>query len=178
MGILRDTFLYFSTFVPRPALEAAFWKSSHPGHDELKDACLQQADDRRQADIADFVFSIDQGGVQKRISNIKGTFLFIDYSSITSTINSVDVKTDLFHVAVTVARPRPQDQDQATEMLWQDAMLDILSNIRKLMRNDERLEKSTWWLQFPTTIQPWAAPGLNNTYGWTMEFDIKGIDIV
>lgn len=178
MSILRTTFLYFSRFVPRPALAAPFMLSSHPGHADLKEETLTLPDDRRIEGINDFIFSIDQNGVQQRISNVKGTFLFVDYSSVTSTVDRVDVKKDRFHVAITVARPRPKDQDQATEMLWQDEMLDIITAIRRVIRHDEDLKRSVWWLDFPTTISPWNAPSLGNSTGWTMEFDITGIDIV
>lgn len=90
----------------------------------------------------------------------------------------MDVKTDTFHVAITVARPRSQDQDNATEMLWRDEMLQIISDIRRHMRNDINTDSSVWWLCYPTTIQSFVAPSLANSMGWTMEFDVQGIDIV
>ena len=178
MSILRTTFRYFTQFVPVAALEAAFRLPSGDDHNELFRDLTKMSADRRIPVIEDFVFSISQEGVAQRIANIKGVFLFVDYSSITSSIDKVDVKTDRFHVAITVARPRPKDQDQATEMIWQDKMLDIISMIRKIMRHDIDTDASTWWLTFPTTIQPFHAPGLQNCMGWTMEFDITGTDIV
>ena len=178
MSILKTSFRYFTQFVPISALEAAFRLPEGDDHAELFSELIQHRDDRRLQDIDDFIFSISQEGVQQRIANVKGTFLFIDYSSIKSTVNQVDVKTDRFRVAVTVARPRPKDQDQATEMIWQDKMLDVISMIRKIMRHDIDTDASTWWLTFPTTIQPFHAPGLQNCMGWTMEFDITGTDII
>lgn len=178
MSILRNTFRYFTQFVPVAALEAAFRLPSGDDHQELFRDLTKMSPERRHPDIEDFLFSISQDGVQQRIANIKGVFLFVDYSSITSSVDRVDVKTDRFRVAITVARPRPKEQDQATEMIWQDKMLDIISDIRKAMRDDCDTDASTWWLSFPTTIQPFHAPGLQNSMGWTMEFDITGTDIV
>lgn len=179
MSILRNTFHYFIQFVPTAALEATFRLPSGDEHAQLLADIANLRDGNRQIEgIEDFVFSISQEGVQNRISNIKGVFLFLDYSSITSSVDRVDVKTDRFRVAITVARPRPKDQDQATEMIWQDKMLDIISRIRRTMRDDFDNSLSTWWLSFPTTIQPFHAPGLQNSMGWTMEFDITGTDIV
>ena len=178
MSILRNTFRYFTQFVPVAVLEAVFRLPSGDDHNELFRELTNMPAERRIPEIEDFLFSISQEGVQQRIANIKGVFLFVDYSSITSSVDRVDVKTDRFHVAITVARPRPKEQDQATEMIWQDKMLDIISAIRKTMRDDLDADASAWWLSFPTTIQPFHAPGLQNSMGWTMEFDITGTDIV
>lgn len=178
MSILKSTFRYFTQFVPVAALEAAFRLPSGNDHRELFRDIEKMSPERRIDSIEDFIFSISQEGVQQRISNVKGVFLFIDYSTIASSVDRVDVKTDRFRVAVTVARPRPKDQDQATEMLWQDKMLDIISTIRRAMREDEQSAPSLWWVTFPSTIQPFHAPGLQNSMGWTMEFDITGTDIV
>lgn len=177
MSILRDTFIYFSQFVPTKALEAVFRLPSGEEHTQLQQQVLQAPSDNRLSKIEDFLFSINQEGVQQRLSNIKGVFLFVDYSTVTSSVDRVDVKTDRFRISVTVARPRPKDQDQATEMIWQDAMLDILSQIRRKMRADES-QPHMGWISFPTTIQPFHAPGLGNSMGWSMEFDITGTDIV
>lgn len=180
MSILSDTFRYFTRFVPISALEAVFRLPSGDEHSTLMTEVFEDLNNepRRIEEIEDFIFSISQEGVQQRISNVKGVFLFVDYSAITSTVDKVDVKTDKLHVAITVARPRPKDQDQATEMIWQDKMLYIISQIRRTMRNDEGSAPSLWWLSFPTTITPFHAPGLKNSMGWTMEFDITGTDIV
>ncbi len=180
MSILSDTFCYFTRFVPVPALEAVFRLPSGNEHSELMKKVFEDLrdDPRHIEEIEDFIFSISQEGVQQRISNVKGVFLFVDYSAITSTVDRVDVKTDRLRVAITVARPRPKDQDQATEMIWQDKMLDIIGRIREIMRADEDSAPSLWWISFPTTIQPFHAPGLKNSMGWTMEFEITGTDIV
>lgn len=180
MSILRDTFIYFSQFVPRPALDAAFRLPSGDDHIALINDVETSGDDRRIAEIQDFIFSINQDGVQTRLSNVKGCYLFVDYGTITSGVDRVDVKTDRFHIAVTVACPRQKDQDQATEMLWQDKTLEILTTIRRQLRNDTLFtaDSAPYWLEFPTTIQPWHAPGLSNSMGWTMELDITGTDIV
>ena len=178
MSILSDIFLYFARFLPTAALEAAFRLPSGEQHQQLLERVNSLPADRQIQAIEDFIFSISKESVQKRIDNIKGVYLFVEYSMISSRIDSVDVKTDSIHVAVTVARPRTQDQDNATEMIWQDELLDIISAIRRHMRNDLDCTNSFWWLRFPTTIQAFVAPALANSMGWTMEFDIQGTDIV
>lgn len=178
MSILSDIFLYFAQFLTPEALEAAFRLPSGDRHQQLLEQAGQQPTDRQDPRIKDFIFSISRESVQKRIDNIKGIYLFVEYSTVSSKIDSVDVKTDSFRVGVTVACPRSQDQDNATEMIWQDEMLDIISTIRRHMRDDLDTARSVWWMRFPTTLQAFVAPALGNSMGWTMEFDIQGIDIV
>lgn len=178
MSILYNVFLYFARFLTVEALEAAFRLPSGERHQQLQDIINTLSEDKQIPAIEDFIFSINREGVQKRFENIKGVYMLLEYSTISSKIDSVDVKTDSFRVAVTIARPRALDQDNATEMLWQDEMLDIISTIRRHMRDDLDAENSVWWLRFPATLMPFAAPSLGNSLGWTMEFDIQGTDIV
>lgn len=179
MSILRNSFLYFARFLTQDALEAAFRLSSGDKHQQLLDQVSTLPTDRQIPAIKDFIFSINKETVQKRIDNVKGTYMLLEYSTVSSKINqSVDVKTDSFRVALTIACPRPQDQDNATEMIWQDELLDIISEIRQHMRNDLDTEASVWWFSFPNTIVPIVASALGNSMGWAMEFDIMGTDIV
>ena len=178
MSVLSNVFVYFARFLTKGAIEAAFRLPSGIEHKQLAEFIDRLPKDRQIPAIEDFVFSINREGVQKRIDNIKGVYMLVEYSTILSNINSVDVKTDSFRVAASIARPRAQDQDNATEMLWQDGLLEIISTIRKTMRDDLDTSNSIWWFEYPSRIQPFIAPALNNSIGWTMEFDIKGTDII
>lgn len=175
--LLRKLFLYFSQFVSRQAAEGIFVLGSDSDYEILRRQVAAVPDTYRQNDITDFIFGVNDQAVHSRISSVKGLFLFVDYSSVTSSINSVDVKSDNFHVAVTIARPTPENCDQATEMLWQDKALDAMSTIRRKMRDDFD-DSGIFWLTFPTTMQPFVAHSLANSIGWTMEFDVHGIDMI
>lgn len=180
MSVLKKLFLYSSRFVSREAAQRLFVLDTGPGHDyaKLRQEILEVPDVDRNPAITDFIFGVNDQAVTTRIENIKGLYLFVDYSAITSSISSIDVKTDSFHVAMTIARPSPDNQDQATEMIWQDRALDAMTAIRRRMRDDFDDGNPVFWLKFPTTMQPFVAHALANSLGWTMEFDIQGIDMV
>lgn len=175
--ILKQIFEYFSDFVPTDALGRIFLASTGTAYDSFKAAVLARTSSVRQSGLKDFIFGIEAESIQKRISSVGGPYLFVDYSTITSTIDpKVDVKSDAFHVAVTVAAPQPTDQDQVAEMLSQEQCLQIISAIRAKMRDDQ--DDDVDWMRFPTSIQPFVSKALANSMGWTMEFDAVGIDIV
>lgn len=178
MSILKKLLLYSSQFVSREGVQRLFVLNTGQEYSQLQKEMLEVPDTCRNPDITDFIFGVDDRAVSQRISQVKGLFLFLDYSAITSSISSIDVKTDSFHVAMTIARPSPENQDQAEELLWQDKALDAMTAIRKKMRDDFDEGNPVFWLRFPTTMQPFVAHALANSLGWTMEFDIQGIDMV
>ena len=178
MSILKKLLLYSSQFVSREGVQRLFVLNTGQEYSQLQKEMLEVPDTCRNPDITDFIFGVDDRAVSQRISQVKGLYLFVDYSAITSSISSIDVKTDSFHVAMTIARPSPENQDQAEELLWQDKALDAMTAIRKKMRDDFDEGNPVFWLRFPTTMQPFVAHALANSLGWTMEFDIQGIDMV
>ena len=178
MSVLKKFFLYSSRFVSREAVQRLFILNTGLDYTSLQQEVLAVPDADRNPAITDFIFGVDDKAVSERISNVKGLYLFVDYSAITSSISSIDVKTDSFHVAMTIARPSPDNQDQATELLWQDRALDAMTAIRRRMRDDFDEGNPVFWLKFPSTMQPFVAHAMANSIGWTMEFDIQGIDMV
>ena len=178
MSILKKLFLYTSKFVSREGVQRLFVLNTGHDYSQLQSEILDLPDTDRNPYITDFIFGVDDRAVTQRISQVKGLYLFVDYSAITSSISSIDVKTDSFHVAMTIARPSPEDQDQATEMIWQDRALDAMTAIRRRMRDDFDEGNPVFWFKFPSTMQPFVAHALANSVGWTMEFDIQGIDMV
>ena len=176
--ILYTTLEYFSRFVSRDALDRFFFASSGQEYDEMRREIEKQPDDWRFPELTDFIFGIDENAVKTKITQVSGCYLFVDYSGVKSSVDRLDVKTDLFHVAVTVAMPHPNDEDQFANMLGMDECLEIISGIRDLMRHDTDTELHLQWLQFPTSISPFVAKELSNSFGWTMEFDITGTDMI
>lgn len=169
---------YFSQFVSREALQNFFQTSSGHGYDMAREEVLTIPDDNRIQGLDHYVFGVNSDAIKSRISSISGPYLFVDYSNIVSTLNKLDVKTDSFHIAVTVAQAHSNDEDAFAETLAQSECLEIMKNIRKRMRNDVDIDYCIEWLPFPTTITPFVAKELSNSYGFTMEFDLKAVDIV
>lgn len=167
---------YFSQFVSREALENFFQASSGLVYDQSKEEVLAVPDGNRILGLDNFIFGINTDAVKSRISSLAGPYLFIDYSNIVSTRSKQDVKTDSFHIAVTVAQAHPNDEDAFAETLSQAECLEILKTIRERMRDDVDVDYCIEWLPFPTTISPFVAKDLSNSYGFTMELDIKAVD--
>lgn len=176
--MIIDTMKYFARFVPLKALQNFFLFKGDHDYAQLKATMIAEESDRRIPEISDYLFGINNESLRRRISSITGIYLLVDYANITSTINATDCKKDSLHFAVTVAAPHPADEDWVNEALLQQRCLDILSTIRKEMRNDWRDTDQVHWLVFPTTIAPFSSKELANSFGWTMEFDIEGVDIV
>ena len=176
--ILLTILKYFSQFVSREALQNFFYASSGLAYDQAKEEVLAVSDKNRITNLNNFIFGINNDAVKSRISSVSGPYLFIDYSNIVSTLNKQDVKTDAFHIAVTVAQSHPNDEDSFAETISQATCLDILKSIREVMRETEDVENHIEWLPFPTTISPFVGKELANSYGFTMELDLKAIDIV
>ena len=174
--ILLTILKYFSQFVSREALQNFFQASSGLAYDQAKEEVLAVSDENRIANLDHFIFGINSDAVKSRISSVSGPYLFIDYSNIVSTISKQDVKTDSFHIAVTVAQAHPNDEDSFAETIAQSVCLDMLKSIRTAMRNDYDVNDCIEWLPFPTTISPFVAKDLANSYGFTMELDLKIID--
>lgn len=176
--ILFELCKYFSRFVSRTGIENFFLASSGDEYDKMSRELLALPDTMRIPELTGFIFGIDETAVKQRISQVAGCYLFVDYSGISSSVDKLDVKTDLMHIAVTVAMPRPSDEDQFANMISQDRCLEYISVIRSNMRYDIDKKAHIEWMVFPSNISPFVAKELSNSFGWTMEFDVKGIDIV
>ena len=176
--ILLTILKYFSQFVSREALQNFFQASSGLAYDQAQEEVLAMTDKHRIDGLDNFIFGINSDAVKNRISAVSGPYLFIDYSNIVSTLSKHDVKTDSFHIAVTVAQSHPHDEDSFAETVAQSVCLDMMKSIRTTMRIDYDIDNSIEWLPFPTTITPFVAKDLANSYGFTMELDLKAVDIV
>ncbi len=178
--LIKDLYLYFAQFVPIATLRKTFIYPDGSEYEAFSREVLTSESEFRIDGIDDFIFGIDEERVLKRISAVTGVFLFVEYSQIESRINEkVDRKDDSFHVAITVAHPVPTDRDQLSEAIWQDQTLEIISRIRATIRED--WDALVWSklleISFPNRLQPFNAPHLNHSMGWTMECDFKGVDL-
>ena len=177
--IILDIFKYFAAFVPKNALRRTFRVPSGEEYRRLMDEVLDSGDGRAQDGITDYIFGTDQDRLATVIGDVKGIYLFVEYDRVSSTINSAtDRKDDRIHVAVTVACPVPDSTDLVGSAIVQDRCLEILSSIRRRMRDDDDLRRGINWMDYPATLTVFSSKALAASQGWSMEFDIYGIDIV
>lgn len=177
--IILDIFKYFAAFVPKDALRRTFRAPDGKQYRALMDEVLSSGADRVQDGITDFIFGTDTDKLATVITSVTGIYLFVEYDRVSSTIDATsDRKDDRFHVAVTVACPVPDAADLVGAAITQDRCLEILSSIRRVMRNDDDLKRGIAWMDYPATLTVFSSKALAASQGWSMEFDIYGIDIV
>lgn len=177
--MVLDIFRYFAAFVPKDALRRTFRVPEAGLYREVMDEVLAADSGREQQGLTDYIFGTDAEKLTTVISSVTGIYLFVEYDRVSSTINSsTDRKDDRFHVAVTVACPVPDSADLVSCAVIQDRCLGILSSIRRFMRDDDDLKRGVVWMDYPATLTVFSSKALAASQGWSMEFDIYGIDIV
>lgn len=178
MSLLKDIFTYFARYVTPDVVDRFFTKSA--GEQEY----TKLRDEARAAalgtfpELTDYIFGVQEDSVSRRISQVKGVYLFVDYGNISSMEDARNVRSDEFSLAVTVARPMSSTAlDMADELLVSDNLLRIIAAIREDMRSDDSNSFIRRML-FPNDITPFFARELSNSYGWTLMFKMKGVDWV
>lgn len=125
-------------------------------------------------DIPHYVFGIDEKNVKKQIDSFSDYYLFVDYGSIHLDKTELQVHSDTFLLAVTVAKPYNDDSsDYAEEILMSDKALAYIKDIQVQMENDQKCNPFLQHLKFPCEITPFLAVDLANSIGWTLTFQTK-----
>lgn len=177
--LLQDTFLYFAKYPAHLGVMKFFNKNSaDPAYVALKESCQVLPVKDKFPEITDYIFGVNETSVKRKIESIKGIYLFVDYGNINSAEDIRNVKHDTFHMAVTVAQPTSSSSfDLAEELVISDKLLTIISSIRNEMRQDKE-DPFVRRIIFPNDITPFFARELSNSYGWTLMFQLKGVDLV
>lgn len=173
---ILDIFRYFAAFVPKEALMRVFNNEDGQDYHEIKTELLSASDELRIPQIKDFIFGIDASSVQQRITSVKGMYLFVDYGNATSYIDRTDVKTDRQHISLTVAIPTADNADQLRKAIDQDNCLSVIKIIRDQMREDDYKYGVNWLPSDASTLQPFAAKELANSFGWSLDVNIEAVD--
>jgi len=178
MRLLEHIFLYFAKYPASAAVQKFFTKTSGgTAYETLKASAIAAAAGKYPV-ITDYIFGVNEESVSRRISQVKGIYLFVDYGNISSSENNLGVKSDEFNVAVTVAKPLSSGAtDLAQEVILSEDLLQIISAIRNDMRGDDH-DSLTDYMVFPNDITPFYARELSNSYGWTLMFRIQGVDMI
>lgn len=126
--------------------------------------------------IPHYVFGIDEKNVKKQINSFSDYYLFVDYGAIHLDKTELQVHSDAFLLAVTVAKPYNDDSsDYADEILMSDKALAYIKDIQVKMEQDQKCKPFLQHLNFPCEITPFLAVDLANSIGWTLTFQTKFI---
>jgi hypothetical protein len=176
MNILQDIFVYFARYVTPDVVDRFFTKASGDEDYSRLRTRARAAAEGRFPELTDYIFGVQEESVTRRIGQVKGVYLFVDYGGITSSEDLRNVKSDDFSLAVTVARPMSSAAlDMADELLVSDRLLRIIAAIRDDMRSDDS-DSFIRRMLFPNDITPFYARELSNSYGWTLMFKMRGVD--
>ena len=171
MNILQDIFVYFARYVTSDVVDRFFTKASGDEDYSRLRTRARAAAEGRFPELTDYIFGVQEESVTRRIGQVKGVYLFVDYGGITSSEDLRNVKSD-----VTVARPMSSTAlDMADELLVSDRLLRVIAAIRDDMRSDDS-DSFIRRMLFPNDITPFYARELSNSYGWTLMFKMRGVD--
>lgn len=183
MNVITDAFKYFAKFPAKAGVMENFNKSESPYFDNyttLKSE-IDALDPHSQVpEIGDYVFGVDEESVKKRIEQINGIYLFVDYGNITTRREEPAlVETADFLLAITVAMPmKPEQLDAFESVLISEQTLQHIVTIKNTMKEDSKNKTFTHQLTFPAEITPWYAREMANSHGWTMVFSKTGVQLV
>lgn len=178
--ILENTFLFFARYPEHSGVMKNFNKtSSNDSYVSFKSKADALENRSLFPEVTDYVFGVSDEAVKKKISSVRGLFLFVDYGNIRTTTNALNVKKDSFDLSVTIAKPFSSNtgSDSVEEIIIVDRTLELL----KLIRNDIMADKSDPFvkmLTMPTEIIPFASKELSNSFGFSMIFQLEGIDMI
>ena len=181
--LMRDTFAYFAKFPLLSGVKKNFTKTSSGtfiDYAAFKARIDGLSENSLLADITDYIFGVDENIIKKRIQDINGIFLFIDYGNlITDRQPPLQIENNEFQVAVTVARPIKADQiDPIEAVLSAEQTLTLITSIKDRMWTDSKSNYLLKQITFPAEITPWFARDLSDSSGWSMLFSKKGVQFI
>jgi hypothetical protein len=180
--LIQDTFKYFAKYPLKAGVMKNFTKASSTyftGYDTLKTAVNALDPHSLISNLDEYIFGSDLLTVSKRIEQVNGIYLFVDFGNIyDSLLEPMKTEVGEFTIAVTVARKTPsQDLDSIEQILLSDITLGMITQLKDMAKAD----RSNIYLKnltFPADISPWFVPELFNSTGWTMTFKTRATHLI
>ncbi|MFH0757331.1 MAG: hypothetical protein V2B15_08600 [Bacteroidota bacterium] len=181
-SLFRDTFEYFARFPLHAGVMEAFNLEASDLFTEEYPAFKAKIENLAEKSlipgIQDYIFGVDRELVIKRVQDLDGYYLFIDYGNMASERDEYKVKKETLLIAVTVAIPRnPDSMNHIEAVLMADQALDYIRQIRARMLADQRDSPFIQHLTFPNEITPFFARELENSTGFTLLFSKELVDM-
>jgi hypothetical protein len=181
--LIQDTFIYFAKFPLKAGVLKNFTKDASivlTGYGTLKAAINDLIPHSLISGLDDYIFGSDLMAVIKRVEQVSGIYLFVDYGNLyDALLEPMKTEQGEFTIGVTVARKsQPDDLDPIEQVLMSDVTLGMITQLKDLARIEAKTSPFLKQLTFPVDITPWFAADLFNSVGWTMTFRIKGIHLI
>lgn len=180
--LLQDTFKYFAKFPAFSGVEKNFNTSSSrfSEYDSFQDEIQDMDEKDLIPGIEDYIFGVNEDMVKRRIQDITGIYLFVDYGSINSDREGdARWEMDEFRIAVTVAYPIKEGSLDAVETMFMHQLtLDYIRQIKLKMHEDSKKNVMLQHVSWPLEINPWFARELMSSSGWSMLFSRTGVGLI
>lgn len=179
MNLLYDALKYFAKFPTQSAVLAMFNKgaSLFPAYAELKAEIedLPAGSHSLFPEIKGFIFDVTEETVIKKINELAGVFMFVDYGDTrTELFGPAKVRQHYFTLALTIARRiTASEYDNIERLMISDDMHTLLHRVIAVMEKDSNPFCKR--INFPATATPAVARTNFDAIGWTVKFEIKTI---
>jgi hypothetical protein len=181
MNTLNEILVYFAKFPLKSGVQSLFQAaaSERSAYAALKSQIDALTPHSLVPGITDFIMGLDEKTIKDQISAITGSYLFVDYGHISSDSDNYQRQNDRILIAITVATPLIKgSMDLVEQVLLSDENLNLLLQIRDIMKADSSCSPFVRQLSFPHEITPFFARELSDSTGWTMVFQKTGIQLV
>nr|WP_321409330.1 hypothetical protein [uncultured Carboxylicivirga sp.] len=182
MNLILDLITYFGKFPLKDGVLKCFNRGEEAmeGYNDLKQLITDMDPHSLLPEIKDFAVGVNEMVLTKQINQFSDIYLFVDYGAISIERDEIHRENGSLNIGVTVATPfNHNDRDAIESMLLAQKTLDLLKAIRTEMLDDQQCNIP--WLKdltFPHEITPWENRELNNSTGWSMIFQKRGIGLI
>lgn len=179
MNFLYDTLKYFAKFPTKSAVLAMFNKghSLFPAYAGLKEEieALPFGSHSLFPEIKGFIFDVTEETVIKKINELSGVFMFVDYGDTrTELFGPAKVRQHFFTLALTIARRIPATEyDNVERLMISDDMHTLLHRVIAVIEKDSNPFCKR--ISFPATATPAVARANFEAIGWTVKMEIISI---
>ena len=178
-NIILDLFLYFAKFPEQSGVLSLFNKgrSDTAMYSELKDKVTNLPIHSLNSSIQHYAFGVAFEAIQRRVSQLTGTYLFVDFGEIESQKPAL-TRQDSLSVAITVAtKLSDYTGDLIEQTCASQTCLNQIVEIRNIMIKEQRERYFLKNISSSQTIVPFASKELSSL-GWTIIFTTDGVDML
>lgn len=172
--MILDLFKYFAKFPDKVGVKAmaTMGTSQMTGYQDLITWINNLPDKSLIPDLNNYVYGQSLDDLKSRLTNLFGSWLFVDYGEFSTTSNSNSMRTTE-KIAITIARKITDTSDQLEKLIVAESTLDMLRHLYAHMISDA--EKDNLFFSsreniINSDIVPFVASELNSV-GWTLMID-------
>jgi hypothetical protein len=129
-------------------------------------------------ELENFVFGQSYDYVKKRVDNITGNYLFVDFGEFTSSRDACNSMLDRQKLAATIAMKVSDAADMVETAIASEITLSLLAKLRQRLILDSRSEELSWLDKVSEShdIIPFVSSEFKSI-GWTMMFTSTAADL-